>query len=244
MSASPIALITGVSRESGLGLEVARQLLARGLHVVITARTTANAQAAAELLAVAPDRVTCSEVDVGSDASVLALASWVRDRLGRLDVLINNAGGFYDQDSTALTCEIEFAKEAINVNTLGAWRMSKALMPLLIASGRGRIVNVASAAASFAGDGAFGIATTAGTPAYAVSKLALNGVTVKLAQAAKDHGVLVNSVCPGFTATTAGMEKYGARPVADGARGIVWAATIPEGGPTGGFFRDGKPLGW
>lgn len=244
MSPPPLALITGVSRDSGLGLEIARQLLARGMSVIITARSLAKAQAAATLLEHAQGRLTSGEVDVSSDASVAALASWVQATFGRLDVLINNAGGYYDQDATALTTEIQFALEAINVNALGAWRMSKALFPLLTASGHGRIVNVSSAAASFAGDGYFAIASGPATPAYAVSKLALNGVTIKLAHAAKGSGVLVNSVCPGFTATTPGLEKFGARPVSEGAAGVVWAATIPDTGPTGGFFRDGKPLGW
>ncbi len=244
MSTSPVALVTGVGRESGLGLEVSKQLLARGMTVIITARTVAKAEAAAAMIGPKSERLVCGEVDVGSDASVAALAAWVTSRFGRLDVLINNAGGFYDQEATALTSEIDFVRDAINVNTLGAWRMAKALLPLLKASGHGRIVNVSSAAASFAGDGFFGIATGAGTPAYAVSKLALNGVTVKLAQALKGTGVLVNSVCPGFTATSPGLVQYGARPVADGAKGIVWAATIGDDGPSGGFFRDGKPLGW
>jgi NAD(P)-dependent dehydrogenase (short-subunit alcohol dehydrogenase family) len=81
----------------------------------------------------------------------------------------------------------------------------------------------------------------AGTPAYGVTKAALNALTRKLAAELKPDGILVNAVCPGWTNTDMGG---GGRPVAEGARGIVWAATLPPDGPTGGFFRDGRRLGW
>ena len=99
----------------------------------------------------------------------------------------------------------------------------------------GRIVNVSSAAGAWASLGAR-------TPAYSLSKLALNGLTVMLASELRGSGVLVNAVCPGWVATD--MGGAGGRPVEDGARGIVWAATLPDGGPTGGFFRDGRAIAW
>lgn len=241
---SPIALITGVSRETGLGLELARQLLAKGFSVIITARSMDKATAAAALLGGPSDRIIPRDVDVTNDDSVKSLAAWVTGHLARLDVLINNAGGMYDQAGTPLTTEIDFARQAFDLNCLAAWRMAKAFVPLLRKSASPRIVNVSSAAASFGGDGYFSIGSSPATPAYAVSKLALNALTVKLAkELAPDH-ILVNSACPGFTATTPGLEQYGARPVADGAASILWPALIPNSGPTGGFFRDGKPLSW
>ena len=113
--------------------------------------------------------------------------------------------------------------------------MCKTLIPLLRCSQRGRIVNVSSGAGSLASMGS-------STPAYSVSKAALNALTRMLAADLKETGILVNSVCPGWVATD--MGGAGGRSVEDGAAGIVWAATLPDGGPTGGFFRDGKPLAW
>jgi NAD(P)-dependent dehydrogenase (short-subunit alcohol dehydrogenase family) len=103
------------------------------------------------------------------------------------------------------------------------------------AAHRGRIVNVSSQAGSLA-------SMRGGTPAYSTSKAALNALTRVLAGDLTGTGVLVNAVCPGWVATD--MGGTGGRPVADGAAGIIWAATLPDDGPTGGFFRDGKPLPW
>jgi NAD(P)-dependent dehydrogenase (short-subunit alcohol dehydrogenase family) len=101
-----------------------------------------------------------------------------------------------------------------------------------------------SSGAGSHGDPLFGLATGAAMTSYAVSKAALNALTVKLALDLREDGILVNAVCPGLTATTAEMEEMGARPVAEGAASVVWAATLPNSGPTGGFFRDGRALGW
>ena len=105
----------------------------------------------------------------------------------------------------------------------------------LAASGHGRLVNVSSGAGALTGMGD-------GAPAYSVSKAALNALTLMLADALRRDGVLVNAVCPGWVATD--MGGPGGRPVRDGASGIVWAATLPDDGPTGGFFRDGRPIPW
>lgn len=122
----------------------------------------------------------------------------------------------------------------------GAWRVSQAFLPALKASGHGRIVNVSSEAGSLAK-----LATRGGTlAAYSASKAALNVITLKFAADLKADGILVNAVCPGFTATQPGTKEMGGRPVEDGAAGIVWAASLPDDGPTGGFFRDGQPLPW
>jgi NAD(P)-dependent dehydrogenase (short-subunit alcohol dehydrogenase family) len=137
-----------------------------------------------------------------------------------------------------------FVKDALDTNLLGAWRMAKAFVPLLQQSDHGRIVNVSSGAGSFT-DPVFGIQNHQGNmPVYAITKLALNGFTAKLARELKDSPIKVNAVCPGFVATYPGLEEWGARPASEAARGIIWAATLPEGGSTGGFFRDGKPLEW
>lgn len=117
-------------------------------------------------------------------------------------------------------------------------------MPLIKGSRHGRIVNVASGAGSH-GESNFGLTTGGGSAAtYSISKAALNALTAKLAAELDGEGVLVNSVDPGLTATAPGMEEMGARPIPEGAASAVWAVTLPDNGPTGGFFRDGKPLPW
>jgi NAD(P)-dependent dehydrogenase (short-subunit alcohol dehydrogenase family) len=223
----------------GLGFETARQLRALGHTVIIAARDLSAVQPLAAQIGATP-----LGLDVTSDASVAAAAQFVRDTFGRLDVLVNNAGAYFDQGGEPLQADIQFVKDALDTNLLGAWRMAKAFVPLLGNSAQGRIVNVSSGAGSFA-DPVFGLPVhPQNVPVYGISKLALNGLTVKLARQLKGTNIKVNSVCPGFVATYPGTEAWGARPVAEGAKGIVWAATLPASGPTGGFFRDGQPLGW
>jgi NAD(P)-dependent dehydrogenase (short-subunit alcohol dehydrogenase family) len=234
-----ISLITGVSRDMGLGYETAKQLSALGYHVIITARDMDKVKPLAQKFG-----LNAMQLDVTSDTSVSQLASEIEKQYGKLDVLVNNAGSFFDQGGEPLSTDIQFVKDAFDTNLLGAWRMVKAFAPLLKKSLAGRIVNVSSGAGSFT-DPIFGLSNHQGNvPVYGITKLALNGLTVKLARELKDTPIKVNSVCPGFVATYAGTEKWGARPVTEGASGIVWAATLDNDGPTGGFFRDGQILNW
>ncbi|MGD1221564.1 SDR family NAD(P)-dependent oxidoreductase [Streptomyces krungchingensis] len=224
-----IALVTGANR--GIGREVARQLAAAGHTVLVTAR---SAEAAAEAArAVGPDTRPL-RLDVTSEADITALARDV-DALGVLDVLVNNAAITYDTWQRAITADLDVVREAAETNLYGPWRLTQALLPLLRASAHPRIVNVSSEAASLAGMGG-------GTPAYSASKAALNALTRMLAAELRGDGVLVNAVCPGWVATD--MGGPGGRPVEEGAASVVWAATLPDDGPTGGFFRDGRPLPW
>jgi NAD(P)-dependent dehydrogenase (short-subunit alcohol dehydrogenase family) len=131
----------------------------------------------------------------------------------------------------------------LDTNLFGVWRVTQAFLELLRGSGRGRIVNVSSGAGSH-GEPQFGLSSGPTAASYAVSKAALNALNSKLAAELDGSGVLVNAVDPGLTATAPGMEAMGARPVHEGAASVVWAATLPDDGPTGGFFRDGKPLPW
>ncbi|WP_296705589.1 SDR family NAD(P)-dependent oxidoreductase, partial [Algoriphagus sp.] len=143
-----------------------------------------------------------------------------------------------------LSADIEFIKNALDTNLLGAWRMIKAFYNLLEQSDQPRIVNVSSGAGSF-DDPVFGLAHHfSKVPVYGITKLALNGLTVKLATQFKDSKIKINSVDPGFTATYPGTEDWGARSVKESAKGIVWAATLPDDGPSGGFFKDGEPINW
>ncbi|MEL7124224.1 MAG: SDR family NAD(P)-dependent oxidoreductase, partial [Bacteroidota bacterium] len=161
-----------------------------------------------------------------------------------IDLLVNNAGAFFDQGAEPLSADMEFVKNAFETNLIGAWRMIKAFHPLLEKSTHPRIVNVSSGAGSF-GDPIFGLAHHfSKVPVYGITKLALNGLTVKLAKQFEESKIKINSVDPGFTATYPGTEKWGARPVSEGAKSVVWAALLPDDGPSGGFFRDGERMNW
>jgi NAD(P)-dependent dehydrogenase (short-subunit alcohol dehydrogenase family) len=123
----------------------------------------------------------------------------------------------------------------METNLFGAWRTTLALLPRLRDAEHGRVVNVSSEAGSLASMGG-------GTPAYQISKAALNALTRTLAGELRSARILVNSICPGWVATD--MGGRGGRPVRDGAASVVWAVTLPDDGPTGGFFRDGRPVPW
>lgn len=231
--AGDIALVTGGNR--GIGFEVCRQLASAGFLVLLTARDARKAKAAADALRSA-GRVEPLVMDVADANSIANAAAEVAKQYERLDVLINNAGINYDTWETVANADINgTVMETITTNLLGPWRVCQAFLPLLRKSRAGRIVNVSSESGSLADMGA-------GPPAYQVTKAALNALTRTLAGELRGSRILVNSVCPGWVATD--MGGSGGRPVADGAAGIVWAATLPKDGPTGGFFRDGKPLPW
>ncbi|HKI03868.1 MAG TPA: SDR family oxidoreductase [Thermoanaerobaculia bacterium] len=227
---TPVAVVTGANR--GIGLEVCRQLAARGYAVVLGSRDLAKGEAAVRGL---PGEVHPRQLDVTDPDSIERLRAAVESDFGRLDVLVNNAAILYDTWQRVADADLAVVHEALETNLFGAWRMCEAFLPLLRRGRHGRIVNVSSESGSLASMGG-------GTPAYSVSKVALNGLTRMLAAELAGSGILVNSVCPGWVATD--MGGAGGRPVEDGAASVVWAATLPDGGPTGGFFRDGKPVPW
>lgn len=239
-----IAIVTGASRAQGIGFEVCRQLGRLGFEVVLTARSVRDAQERAQELLNEGLQVRALPLDVSQEASVTALRETVESDIGRLDVLINNAAGMSPYGEAAATADLATAHAVFETTLFGSWRMIQAFLPLLRTSEHARIVNVSSGAGSH-GDQMFGLTTDSqmGT-SYAVSKAALNALTVKVAKDTALDNILVNAVCPGFTATFEGGDSMGARPVSEGAAGVVWAATLPDGGPTGQFFRDGKPMPW
>ncbi|SHN43143.1 SDR family NAD(P)-dependent oxidoreductase [Chitinophaga sp. CF418] len=244
METRNIVLITGVSRKEGLGYETARQLAGQGYKVIITAR---DYQKAAHLAATMQEDkldVVPMELDISNAESITKCVQHVTERLGRLDVLINNAGVMTDFTSTIATADLGVVKACFDSNVFGPWQATQAFLPLLRKSTQPRIVNVTSGMGSY-DDPDFGLHHFPGVlTTYALTKLTFNALTVKAAKELKDEGILVNAVCPGFTATYEGLKEQGARPVEEGAKSIVWAATLPADGPTGGFFRDGKSLPW
>ena len=227
-----VVLVTGANR--GIGRELARQLALRGDTVVLTARDLGTAERAAAALP-GRERVLARRLDVTDPASIQQVAADLDNLYGRLDVLVNNAAIHYDTWQRASTADLQVVREALEVNLLGAWQTSLTLLPLLRASGHGRIVNVSSEAGSLASmDG--------GPPAYNLSKAALNAFTRMLAGELGRDRILVNAVCPGWVATD--MGGPGGRPVTEGAASVLWAVDLPDDGPTGGFYRDGCPLPW
>jgi NAD(P)-dependent dehydrogenase (short-subunit alcohol dehydrogenase family) len=217
-----IAVITGANR--GIGLEVARQLAARGDTAVLTARDPAKAQAAAERVG-----ARAAQLDVTDPDSVARFS----ESVGDVDALVNNAAINYDTWERATTADLDVVRGTLDTNLLGAWRTTQALLPQLSRSEHPRIVNVSSGSGQLEDMGG-------GTPAYRVSKTALNALTRMLA--AELPRARVNSVCPGWVATD--MGGAGGRPVSEGAASVIWAIDVPDDGPTGGFFRDGRRLPW
>jgi NAD(P)-dependent dehydrogenase (short-subunit alcohol dehydrogenase family) len=228
----PVAVITGANR--GIGLEVGRQLADAGFAAVLGSRRLTAGEAAARRLDSVGQAVAACQLDVTDPDSISAMTAWVEQRYGRADVLINNAAIHYDTWQDASDPDLTTVGEALDTNLLGAWRMSIALLPLLRRSPHPRIVNVSSEAGSIT-------EMTGGPPAYSVSKAALNALTRLLAGELRPDRILVNAVCPGWTATDMGG---GGRPIPDGAASVTWAALLPDDGPTGTFTRDGHPVPW
>ena len=226
-----VALVSGGNR--GIGLEIVRQLAGRGITVILGSREEESGLAAAEGLS---GDVVVSQLDVTDEGSVTRLAASVEDEFGRLDVLVNNAGISNDDGQRGMNADLDRVREALEANLLGAWRLCEMAIPLMQRGGYGRIVNVSS------GMGALED-MSGGSPGYRVSKTALNALTRILASELRGSGILVNSVCPGWVQTDMGSPRA-PRPVEEGADTPVWAATLPKGGPTGGFFRDRRPIPW
>jgi NAD(P)-dependent dehydrogenase (short-subunit alcohol dehydrogenase family) len=232
-----IVLVTGAAH--GLGREVARQLAEQGRHVLISARDAEAAATAAKELGHGVSALPVG-LDITDPGSVRATA----ESITRLDVLVNNAAAYVDWTETASGADLDAARGVLETNLFGAWCLTQALLPLLLRSPSPRIVNVSSGAGSH-DDPAFGLRARGGAAAsYGISKAALNALTSTLATELAATPVLVNAVCPGLTATWPDAEGMGARSVEESAVGVVWAATLPDGGPTGGFFRDQRPLPW
>jgi NAD(P)-dependent dehydrogenase (short-subunit alcohol dehydrogenase family) len=228
-----VALVTGANR--GLGFETCRQLAQLGLTVILGARDSTKGEIAAKQLIERGLDVVFYELDVSNQRHIGRLAHQIEQRFGRLDVLVNNAAILYDTWQSAINADLDIVNQAFTTNLFGPWKLSQACIPLMKRNRYGRIVNVSSEAGSLHYMGS-------GSPAYSVSKAALNAFSRILAADLHGTGILVNSVDPGWVATD--MGGHGGRPIEEGAKGIVWAATLPDNGPSGGFFFDGKPAPW
>ncbi len=226
-----IALVSGGNR--GIGLEIVRQLAEKGIAVILGSRDEEEGRAAAEGLS---GDVVVRQLDVADAESVDHLTSSIEEEFGRLDILVNNAGILNDEDQRGVDADLDGVREALEANLFGAWRLCEAFIPLMQSRGYGRIVNISSGLGALEEMGG-------GSPAYRVSKAALNALTRILASELEGSGILVNSVSPGWVQTDMGGSEA-SRSVEEGADTPVWAATLPNDGPTGGFFRDRQQIPW
>jgi NAD(P)-dependent dehydrogenase (short-subunit alcohol dehydrogenase family) len=230
--ATQTALVTGGNR--GIGFEVCRQLGAKGYRVIVGSRNGQAGEEAAEALRRQGIDANALVLDVASPESIDTAVAELQARNVAVDVLVNNAGIYPEGDLKDVA--MATVREAMEVAFFGPLVLCQALLPGMERAGFGRIVHVSSGLGQIT-DGLDG-----GAGPYAVSKTAMNALTNRLATEVSG-GIKVNSVCPGWVKTRMGGESA-PRDVKDGAAGVVWAATLPADGPTGGFFRDGRPIPW
>ena len=228
-----IALVTGANR--GIGFETCKQLSQLDITVLLTSRDPIKGEAATKRLTDKGLDVIFFQLDVSNKSNIKDIFTKIKRLFGRLDILINNAAILYDNNQYAMNADLELVSKALTTNLYGPWLLCQAFIPLMEKNDYGRVVNVSSGAASLH-------YMEGGTPAYGISKVALNALTRKLASELGQKNVLVNSLDPGWVTTD--MGGRGGRPVEEGCRGIVWAATLPNNGPSGGFFYDGEPELW
>jgi NAD(P)-dependent dehydrogenase (short-subunit alcohol dehydrogenase family) len=224
-----VAVVTGGNR--GIGLEVCRQMAQHGWQVVLTSRDEGRGREAAATLG-----VEWHALDVTNAESIGRLRDDMQRQYGRVDALINNAAILLDENRTVLDVEPDAIRTTLETNLLGPLMLCQAFIPMMRAQKYGRVVNVSS------GSGAMDDLDW-DTPAYSLSKAALNALTQLFAHAVRGENILVNAVCPGWVRTDMGGPNA-TRSVAQGADGIVWLAELPDGGPHGGFFRDRQPIPW
>jgi NAD(P)-dependent dehydrogenase (short-subunit alcohol dehydrogenase family) len=239
-----IALVTGASRSVGLGIAVAHTLAERGYHVIVAARNGAQAEEQAATLRSKGLRAEGLRLDLTNTDDFARIAEHIRTEHGHLDVLINNASTMPDRDShSVLDVNIADVRNALDVDVVGVWALIKAMRPLLEAAPAARVVNISSIAYKQIEAGVDFPQQVMRSPAYSFAKYTLNILTATLASAFRDTGVLVNAVDPGRVAT---HPEFGVddedRPASESAAWVVWAATLPIDGPTGGIFLDGKRL--
>lgn len=227
-----IALVTGANR--GIGKQVSIDLAKQGIYVLIGAR---NPGEAADTLAAiqAVGKGEILSLDVSKEQSISEALDTITGSFGRLDILVNNAGIFADPGSFFDTTGEDLHRTLL-VNLYGPLRLIQTFLPLMIQNNFGRIVNVSSGMGQLSDMGG-------GYPAYRISKTAINALTNVSSVEAAGKNIKINSVCPGWVKTDMGGASA-TRPVEKGAETIVWAATLPDSGPTGKFFRDKKEISW
>jgi len=235
MAAKKIAIVTGGNR--GIGLEIATQLMKEGAFVVLGSRDLAKGEKAVSEIKGRKNNVVAYQLDVNDTKSGRRFVELVEKNHGPPSILVNNAG-VYPEETTAKVVDTPTSawRETFETNLFGAVRMCREVVPLMRKLRTGRIVNISSGLGQLHHMGE-------GSPAYRVSKAALNALTKTLSAEVADAGILVNSMSPGWVKTDMGGEQA-TRSVEEGADTAVWLCMLPSNGPTGQFFRDRKPIPW
>jgi NAD(P)-dependent dehydrogenase (short-subunit alcohol dehydrogenase family) len=237
------ALITGANK--GIGYEIAAGLGALGFRVGVGARDDARRQAAVDTLRAAGVDAFGVPLDVTEDASVANAAALVEEQAGRLDVLVNNAGVTGGAPQRPTSVDPAIVRTAVETNVIGTIRVTNALLPLLRRSPSPRIVNMSSGVGSLTRQSEATDESTIGpiSAAYSPSKTFLNAITVAYARELRGTNILINAACPGYCATDLNGFR-GVRTPQQGAAIAIRLATLPDDGPTGGFFEDAGVVPW
>jgi NAD(P)-dependent dehydrogenase (short-subunit alcohol dehydrogenase family) len=233
------AIVTGANR--GVGRGVAKQLVLLGYQTILTSRDELKGKQTVHELKKdiginLADNLVYHQLDVTSTGSVHRLYSYVVEKYEAADVLVNNAAVLLDQCGRVLQTPMDTYRLTLETNVFGPLLMCQTFLPMMIERNYGRVVNVSSGAGQIEN-------MVDDMTAYRLSKIALNGLTLMLADSVKGSNVLINAGCPGWVRTDMGSPDA-PRSIGEGAKGIVWLATLPDGGPHGGFFRDGQRLTW
>lgn len=234
-----IALVTGGS--GGIGAEVCKQLSENKYKVILSGKNKNKVNNVCNLLNKNNLDIIPYELDITSETDIKNVYNYIIEKFGKLDVLVNNAAVYIDNRVNDVypnffDLDLEMLKKTMEVNFYGAFSLSHKFLPIMQANNYGRIVNVSSGMARFEDLDNRG-------SLYRISKVTLNALTCILADLCKEADICINSVCPGWVRSQMGGNKAVRSPY-EGALGIVWAATLPSGGPSGKFFRDGEPLDW
>jgi NAD(P)-dependent dehydrogenase (short-subunit alcohol dehydrogenase family) len=229
-----VAVVTGSNR--GLGLETCRQLLAQGLRVAMTGRDQLALERALEGLHAPRHAAIAVRMDVTDPPSIKQAHRTISKQLGPVDVVVNNAATLRFESADVLETPLEGFRETFETNCFGAIEVCREFVPPMADRLYGRVVNVSSGAGQLSRMSTY-------APAYSMSKAALNAFTRILAATYRDSGVLANVVDPGWVRTDMGG-KSAPRSVQQGADTMVWLATLPDHGPSGGFFRDRQLIEW
>ena len=237
-----VGLVTGANK--GIGFEIARQLAAQEIIVLIGARDPQRGLKAQEELMSQGLEARFVQLDVTDPLSIQAAVGRIKDDFKRLDILVNNAGILIDPHTDIRELSLTILQNTLETNAFGPLLLSQACLPVMEAKHYGRIVNMSSTMGSLAEiAGPDSLYAEIRSPAYRLSKTVLNAITVMLAGEMRGTNILVNSACPGWVRTELGGTRAPLSPE-QGADTPVWLATLPDGGPTGGFFRDRQPIPW
>jgi NAD(P)-dependent dehydrogenase (short-subunit alcohol dehydrogenase family) len=229
-----VALVTGGNR--GIGYELVKQLALKGFKVILTSRDPDTGHEAAQKLQQSNLDVTFVQMDIDNQDSIRKAATTVNERYGRLDVLINNAGVYLDENEKLVAMDPSILERTMATNFFGSYYTIRSFMPLMEKQGYGRIINVSSEY------GEMNEMSYPGVGAYKLSKFALNGLT-RMVAAEVNGDIKVNAVDPGWVSSDMGGPSAPRTPK-QAAESIVWLATIGPQGPNGEFFRDGIRIGW